>query len=273
LKVDLVMWAKNGARTLPQVLKRINEVIPGENVANRIVVDDASNDNTVQIAEAYGWKVIANEGSGISDGANTALKHIETDFFASFEQDVLLSWAWWSRIPRLLRTKKVAMASGVRLPSVACLQAINEFAIERCARSPSPEYFRTLDNTIYKTKTIRHLGGFPSLKGSVGVDSALRQRIYECGFEWKVDYTVRSVHLKSFLDELKTQYWYGSNAREVAAMLGKKRVFLKSFVKLLFSPMRGFEITIKNGSVQAMFMYPALRLANFIGVFNCHCKS
>ena len=27
-KIDLVMWTKNGSKTLPSVLKRIGEVIP-----------------------------------------------------------------------------------------------------------------------------------------------------------------------------------------------------------------------------------------------------
>ena len=73
-KVDLVMWTYNGAATLPQVLKRINQVIPEKFINKKIISDDRSTDNTREIAESFGWQVILNEGKGISDNANNALK-------------------------------------------------------------------------------------------------------------------------------------------------------------------------------------------------------
>ena len=79
-RVDLVMWTKNGARTLPAVLKRINEVVPQDFVNQKIVVDDGSSDGTHHIASSFGWQVIPNNGHGISDGANTALKEVTSDF-------------------------------------------------------------------------------------------------------------------------------------------------------------------------------------------------
>jgi hypothetical protein len=45
-KVDLVMWTKNGAETLPLVLKRISGVMPSEFVNKRTIVDDRSADDT-----------------------------------------------------------------------------------------------------------------------------------------------------------------------------------------------------------------------------------
>ena len=65
-KVDLVIWTKNGAETLPFVLKRINRVIPSKHVQKRMIVDDKSNDSTREIAESFGWQTISNKGSGIS---------------------------------------------------------------------------------------------------------------------------------------------------------------------------------------------------------------
>ncbi|TRO54958.1 glycosyltransferase family 2 protein, partial [Candidatus Bathyarchaeota archaeon] len=113
-KIDLVMWTKNGSKTLQSVLKRIGEVIPEKIVGNRIIVDDNSSDNTRKIAESFGWQVSFNEGTGISDGANTALKRVTSEYFASFEQDLLLSREWWEKIPPLLEKPNVAAASGMR---------------------------------------------------------------------------------------------------------------------------------------------------------------
>ena len=44
------------------------------------------------------WKVVLNEGQGISDNANTALSQVSADFFISFEQDLLIAWDWWSNL-------------------------------------------------------------------------------------------------------------------------------------------------------------------------------
>jgi glycosyltransferase involved in cell wall biosynthesis len=113
-KTDLVMWTKNGSNTLPSVLKRIDEVIPEEIVGNRIIVDDRSTDNTREIAESFGWQVLFNEGAGISDGANTALKHVTSKCFISFEQDLLLAREWWEKVSPLLENPRVVAASGMR---------------------------------------------------------------------------------------------------------------------------------------------------------------
>ena len=39
-KVDLVTWTKNGAETLPLVLKRIDETLPSEFINKQLIVDD-----------------------------------------------------------------------------------------------------------------------------------------------------------------------------------------------------------------------------------------
>lgn len=113
-KVDLVTWTKNGAETLPLVLKRIDETLPSEFINKQLIVDDQSTDNTREIAKAFGWAVVSNEGKGISDGANTALKRVESEYFVSFEQDLLLARDWWEKIPPYLSDSRVAIASGIR---------------------------------------------------------------------------------------------------------------------------------------------------------------
>jgi glycosyltransferase involved in cell wall biosynthesis len=172
------MWTKNGAQTLPAVLARIAAVIPDTAVNQRLIVDDQSSDNTPQIAQSYGWAVIPNEGKGISDGANIALRHVETDTFISFEQDLLLARGWWQKIPRYLSDSKTAIASGVRFvyyPPV--LKKLQEYTAAGY-KSHDQEgkffpYVKTLDNTIYKTDILRRLGGFPKLPFSAGVDHVL----------------------------------------------------------------------------------------------------
>ncbi len=89
------------------MLKRIDEVVPQSLVNNRVIVDDRSTDDTRKIAESFGWTAVLNDGAGISDGANTALRHATSERFISFEQDLLLSRDWWKKCPILPSMEKM----------------------------------------------------------------------------------------------------------------------------------------------------------------------
>src|SRR4030043_192002 len=228
-KVDMVMWTKNGAKTLPLVLKRINEAIPGKAVGKKVIVDDKSTDNTAEIARSFGWTVVDNEGTGISDGANTALKHVEAEFFISFEQDLLLSRDWWSKIPRYLENPKVAAASGMRFADrpIGVMKLQRYVAKKYRGESELASWLRTrqmaaftlgktLDNTIYKTKIIRSMNGFPKMRVNAGVDTILAYKVEQTGYHWTVDYNVQSIHIRQGLkQELRHQYWYATQLYEI----------------------------------------------------------
>ena len=272
-KVDLVMWTKNGERTLPLVLRRINEVVPAESVHTRLVVDDQSSDDTVEIAKSMGWAAVSNEGEGISDGANTALKNVETEFFISFEQDLLLAGNWWANIPSYITNSRVAVASGIRF--VLCpevLRKIEEYSMESYEHEERKgTYFpfvKTIDNTIYRTSVIRKLGGFPKIPSSIGVDQALSQRVFLSGCKWKVDYAVRSVHLRDGLrGELAHNRWYGMHLDELEQFMYKRNVGIRSMLaRLLLSPARGFDIALKKHAPAAIYTYPAIRLSLIKGL-------
>ncbi len=274
-KVDLVMWTKNGAETLAPVLKRIREVIPTDNVNKKLIIDDESNDNTREIAEFFGWRVIPNDGSGISDGANTALRHVETDSFISFEQDLLLSHDWWLKVPPSLLVPDVVIASGIRFdyyPPV--VRKIQQRTAERYRTDEVSSlffpYLKTLDNTIYRTEAIRGMGGFPKLPFSVGIDHALAQKVQQVGAMWKVNYDVHSVHLRQKLtDELSHNYWYGTNADKLEWTLFRRNINTSSLLlRTMLSPIRGLEIAFKKNAAEAVYVYPLIRLNFLRGVLD-----
>jgi len=268
-KVDLVMWTKNGAETLPLTLRRIDEVIPREIVNKRIIVDDRSKDKTRETAKAFGWHVIFNEGKGISDGANTALKHVSSKHFISFEQDLLLAKDWWLKIPRHLSHENIIIASGIRLAQrPPALRKLEEYTFERYekrmySKKDYEEFHcgKTIDNTMYKTDALKKLGGFPRPRKSAATDAELAHRVFLAGYEWKVDYSVKSVHLRKGLrDELDHRYWYGTSWKEEDPWI---RPILLRF---LFSPFRGLYVAIKKKSPQIVYTYPLLRFYTLKGL-------
>jgi glycosyltransferase involved in cell wall biosynthesis len=278
-KVDLVMWTKNGAATIGPVLARIGEVIPSEFVNKRLIIDDQSTDNTRQIATSLGWTVIFNAGTGISDGANTALKNVETKYFVSFEQDLLLASNWWQKIAPLIEDPKLGAASGMRFASqprgVMRLQQYvakkyrGEQTLASWLRNRQNAAFTlgsTLDNTIYKTEVVRSVGGFPKLRNSAGVDTLLAYRLKMAGYGWAVDYNVQSVHLRGSLrHELKHQYWYGTQMNEIWGQVEKtshEKAPISKFgimYRFVISPFTGLFVAYKTREATIAYIHPLIR--------------
>ena len=273
-KFDLVMWTKNGAQTLPCVLKRIAQVIPSQNVANRIIVDDQSTDQTRSIAEEYGWRVVPSRGSGISDGANTALELVGTERFASFEQDLLLASDWWPNVPALLNSAETAVASGLRFSSTPlAIRKLEEYDAQ-VFRQPSPNkleaqaFGKTLDNTVYKTNIIRRLGGFPKLPVPAGIDTILNHKLNLKNLNWAVDYSVRSVHFRAGLrQELRHLRWYAECFDAINQMqTGSPYPLRNLYRRMLLGPARGFQLALKTGTPQIIYAYPLMRLSYINGI-------
>jgi len=275
------MWTKNGAQTLPSVLRRISEVIPEESVNVKVIVDDRSTDNTCKIAESFGWTAILNVGQGISDGANTALRQVKSDLFASFEQDLLLARDWWQKIPRYLEDSQVSVASGMRFANMprgvqrmqqyVARKYRGEAALASWLRGREMAAFtlgKTLDNTIYRTAAVRAVGGFPKLQSSAGVDTTLAYLLSEEEFRWVVDYDVQSVHLrKSLNQELSHQYWYAKQLNEMWQQVESKTRARRPpvtkfdvFYRFALSPFTGIFMALKTRESSVAYIHPLIRL-------------
>jgi glycosyltransferase involved in cell wall biosynthesis len=283
-KVDLVMWTKNGAKTLPFVLEQIDRVVPNKSVNKRLIIDDNSIDDTREIAKSFGWQIFDNQGSGVSDGANTALRRVETEYFVSFEQDLLLAENWWLQIPSYLSKPNVAVANGTRLPGQepAGLRKLKELELDRhfCPRYCEPDdYGKTLDNTIYKTKVIRDIGGFPCTKANSGVDMILANRLRKAGFLWLVTNKVQSLHIRGGLgDELHHLYWHGYDDVEAGNIL-RKEFGLKIptghdvMGGLVKSPAIGLIMAFQTREPRIIYLYPLRALYYFVGFSKASCKA
>ncbi len=265
MKVDLTMWAKDGAEFLPSVLKRVDEVIPRESVNKKIFVDDHSTDNSVEIAERHGWKVYENKHGGVNEGANIALSHVTTPFFVSVEQDILLNREWWEKIPPYMKDPKVAIAQGIRLPTNNTLRSIEKYTYKRLLNMDNNidkyvyEKVLSIDNNIYRTDLIRKFGGFhPSPKDFRPCLPSRMGKKNDAKYKWIIDKNVISGHIRDSVWEhglhmYKMHYKFVKKAA-VEELLGTRP--LKIF---LFSPLRAFHIALKEQCPSAVFAYPFLR--------------
>ena len=286
---DIISWVKDGDWVLPKTLKNLEETLPSEFVHRKIAVDDHSSDDTVKVLKDFGWEVYSNPDSGISSGANYALTKVDCPFFMSFEQDLLLSKDWWSRVPELLDDPEVAVASGVRFSTKPkAVHDLEKYVYrkylmeERIApylsdrKASAFTLGKTLDNTIYTTDAVRAIGGFPEMSTSSGIDTILSYKLRSCGFKWSVDPYCHSVHLRRGLSqELRHQRWYAIAAVEARETIKKFGLQLPwdnfnlgikhSGFRLLMAPAVGMFVALKMRNPMISLVHPLIKLFNFVG--------
>lgn len=138
---------------------------------------------------------------------------------------------------------------------------------------------KTLDNTIYKTEIIKTLGGFPKMKVNAGVDSVLAYKIAQAGYDWIVDYSVQSVHLRKGLkQELQHQYWYSTQLRNIWNRIetetNRPPPITRAGVLFRFaiSPFTGIFIASRTGEASIVYIHPLIRLYYMKGLLESSPK-
>jgi glycosyltransferase involved in cell wall biosynthesis len=248
---DLVMWTKNSAKFLPVVLGRIDQVVPKHIIEKKIIIDDHSTDDTVEIAEKFGWAVYPNAGNGLFDGFDMALSHVSTKFFISFEHDIILAKDWWTKISKYTQDDKIAVVQGVRVYTHPVLRKLLEFMTERYG-DEIPNY--SIDNNLYRTEVIKKLET-PIPCNEKNASIALSKK----GFKWISDNDVVSEHIRpSLLHFILHEY---KMYTRLLSRSEKKKLLAKMFRLFITSPFRALQVSLKKNCPQIFVVYPLDRLA------------
>jgi len=243
------MWTLNSAKTLPFTLMSIEKAIPKEYVGQKIMVDGHSVDETQKIGKKFGWNVIDAEKVGIPYQANQALDMVNTEFFASFEHDLIINPDWFQTVLKHLQSDpKVAVAQGVRVTTNPVFKKIEEVSLERDLR------YSSIDNNMYRTELIKRLGGF-DVKYPISCDRKLQDNVRKAGYKWIVDKTVVSDHIRGGVRQSADHVYELSEFAGSADSAGISSVLLR----FLFSPIRGVAIALKKTCPQALVVYPYWR--------------
>lgn len=258
IKLDVVMWAKNGSRTLPLVLRRIDNAIPKKCVVNKIFVDDKSADNSVEIAKRFNWEVYDNKEGFVRGGVKEALKHVKAPFFVSVEQDVVLAENWWRSISKYMHDPRVAVAQGIRInyPGSKALSCLEKYTLGRFPEF-RPKSRASLDNNIFRTDMIRKIG-VPE-KYPIYVDSALYEEVLKSGYKWIVDKSVICYHLWKGSLSLLLHRRKHMSLRKLKHPLDNTTLLVLLKI-LVFSPLRASHVMIKERCPAVALVYPFMRL-------------
>lgn len=249
------MWAKNGSHYLPQVLKRIEEVIPTECIGQRIFVDDKSTDGSPEIAQSFNWTIYPNPTGFVSGGASEALRHVELPFFVSVEQDILLAKNWWDTVPPHMENPEVAVAQGIRVSPSRQMQILN--------LDYRPEIW-SLDNNIFRTDVIRKLGGFP-MGEPMSVDYSLLMKIAaRTHYLWVIDQSAVSTHIKTSITDV-VRHEQDLLLRGLKPVGTESKSFLGMLQLTATSPLRGLQLSYSYKDPTFLILYPYLRLVYLRG--------
>ncbi len=247
MKVDVCIWTKNSSKFLPITLNAFNMAVPKDVLGQRIMVDDHSEDKTIEIGESYGWNTYTNPGIGIASAANEALNHVTTPFFISIEHDVILAKDWFTRLfARIEDHDNVAVCQGIRVPTNRTLLAIFGREVWK---------WYSIDNNIYRTHVIRKLGGFPRKCGTC-TDGWLKKAIEDAGYEWVIDSDVVSEHIYNGI----RHYWRREEKIRLCTcgywQQGRLYEFPRLFRLAVTSPLQGLQIALRHNQPGAIFTYP-----------------
>lgn len=257
-KIDLVMWTLNSARTLNESLSSIAKAVPENKICHRIMVDGGSEDNTVELGNSFGWEVFRSD-RGIWRQANYALDKVDSEFYASFEHDILLSENWLPRIEEAIRNENVAVAQGIRLfTGSGTLAAMDRWNYEHHTISAP---YASLDNNLCKTEVIRKAGGYVAPCGPSGTDSLLIEAVHRQGYEWVIDRRCVSGHMRPGISSY-AKHILGGQQR--AMMEYEKEFGPRPIARLLFSPIRGAQMAAMYHAFTAFAGYPLYRFLIFV---------
>ena len=160
---------------------------------------------------------------------------VNTEFFASFEHDIILNRNWFPTVMKHLQDDpQVAVAQGVRVTTNPVFKKIEEVCLER--NIP----YTSIDNNIYRTDLIKKLGGF-DFRFPISCDRNLKERVTQAGYKWVSDKTVVSDHIRGGIRQSAKHFYELSKLDDP-----NNPSITPILLRFLFSPIRGLEISIKK---------------------------
>jgi glycosyltransferase involved in cell wall biosynthesis len=112
VRVSIIIPTKNNADVLKRCLKSIYDMDYPMDEIEVIVVDGHSTDNTIEIAERYGCKVVYEDVGTIGGARNVGVEHSSGEFIVFTDADCVVDRNWLKNLLREFKDEKVASVGG-----------------------------------------------------------------------------------------------------------------------------------------------------------------
>lgn len=215
-KITAAICVKNGGKTIGAAV----ESLCGQSIKPKkiIVVDDGSTDNTVDKVEKtremtdIEIEIIKNEGKGLYDGRNTALKHCGTEYLAFTDADCKADEKWIEGILRVFAQKPEVAAGTGSHPQIGEANWVSRmhrlwFIIEG-NRGAGYTGGVVGANSYFRTSVLREVGGWISLPLGNAEDFYISLKITGAGHKIWIDDSLKIYHhyTRSFSDLMKKSF-------------------------------------------------------------------
>lgn len=211
---SVVIPAFNEERYIEETLKSLKQSDYPEKLWEIIVVDNGSEDRTVELAQKYADKVLILEQGNVGAVRNLGSKNSNSNILIFLDADCVIDKSWISRgISAITESSDHTHIYGGSYKVRA-----NANWIERLWLLENPNHPRLqrdlLGGCIFiEKKTFNNIGGFNEQMTS-GEDSELSARLREHGFTVKVKEELSVVHLgnpRTLTEFFKRQVWHSEN--------------------------------------------------------------
>ncbi len=193
-RVSVLICTYNGARTLGETCAAVAQLdYPDVEV---IVVDDGSNDDSPEIAERNGFRVISTDNRGLSSARNTARAAASGEIVAFIDDDAMPDPQWLTYlVDTFARTDFVAVG-GPNLP----VPGDGAVADAVAAAPGNPIHVLVGDreaehipgcNSAFRTEVLEEIGGFDPRFRTAGDDVDVCWRLLDRG--WRIGYSPAAV--------------------------------------------------------------------------------
>src|SRR6185312_16062239 len=184
-KVTVVICAYNAAATLDDNLASLARLdYPDYEV---IVVNDGSNDATLEIAHRYSFQIISVPNAGLSAARNLGLAAASGEIVAYTDADTRVDRDWMSHLVQPFLERDVA---GVGGPNV--VPPDDGWVAQCVARSPGGPIHVMLDNVraehipgcnmAFRRSALQQVGGFDATYTRAGDDVDICWRLQDAGY-------------------------------------------------------------------------------------------
>lgn len=231
---DLFITTKNSEKTLEKTLSSINNNIPKNFINRKILIDDYSEDNTENIAKKLGWEIVKNKNGGILNAFIQCVEMSKTDWFITFEHDIILCENWIYNLIDYLTVKNLICVQGIRLPTNKYLRVLYKNKLKIHNHSPY-----SIDNNIWNKKLCEKTFMLCKHSKLFASDNYLRKIVNNSKLLWIVDFKTVSLHIKDDFKVEKKHFYFGMKNADCEQDIDKWSNFishgLKNIILLLYS--------------------------------------
>ncbi len=165
-RITLVIPAFNAATHLPRLFENLSK--QSEHFDQIIVCDDASTDNTAELAQTLGARVIRhNKNAGCSAAKNTGLTQVETEWVHFHDADDLFGTEFIARSKRRIRLDPNgfdALLFDIEQRRAETNEVMSRTFLSRSQFLTDPERYllrNTINNGgVYRCSKLQSIGGF-----------------------------------------------------------------------------------------------------------------